>query len=43
VAINEWWIDCPEERYCTEIADPENLGADLIAPIFPNDGYLQHL
>lgn len=32
MAINEWWIDNPEERYWMEITDRENLGANLIAP-----------
>ena len=33
MAINEWWIDNPEERYWMEITDRENLGANLIAPM----------
>jgi len=43
MAINEWWIDNPEERYWMEITDRENLGANLIAPTLgENDREIWH-
>jgi hypothetical protein len=38
MAINEWWIDNPKERYWMEITDRENLGANLIAPTLAKGG-----
>jgi hypothetical protein len=32
VAINEWWLGQPHERYWLEITDRETLGVDLRAP-----------
>lgn len=43
MAINEWWIDNPEERYWMEITDRENLGANLLAPTLgDNDREIWH-
>ncbi|WP_062208800.1 protein NO VEIN domain-containing protein [Demequina oxidasica] len=32
VAINEWWVADPDQRFWMEITDREDLGADLFAP-----------
>jgi hypothetical protein len=32
MAINEWWVTDPEQRFWMEITDRDDLGSDLLAP-----------
>ena len=38
MAINEWWVDDPDERFWMEITGRTNLGANLLAPTTAKDG-----
>lgn len=38
MAINEWWVGAPEQRFWMEITDRSDLGADLLAPTLDGGG-----
>ena len=38
VAINEWWVTDPKQRFWMEITDRDDLGSDLFAPTTDGSG-----
>jgi hypothetical protein len=38
MAINEWWVGDPKQRFWMEITDRDDLGADLLAPTTNGSG-----